>query len=84
MNGCSHPGCKNCATHIVGANRRRSGADTATRPSRFRVRQMVVPLPARVSLLCGISVLTGYPDLQATAFAGMLVPRLTRFLDAAS
>jgi hypothetical protein len=38
--------------------RRRSGADTVIRPSRFRVRQMVVPLPARVSLIDGIYVLT--------------------------
>src|SRR5215472_5394605 len=41
--------------------RRRSGADTVIRPSRFRVRQMVVPLPARVSLIDGIGRHTELP-----------------------
>jgi hypothetical protein len=36
-----------------------------------------VPLPARVSLLCGISVITAYPDLQAIAFQRCLYHRLT-------
>src|ERR1700682_759413 len=47
------------------------------RPSRFRVRQNVVPLPARVSLLCGICVITVYPDLQAIAVQRCLYHRLT-------
>src|SRR5262249_16344109 len=38
--------------------RRRSSAYTAIRPSRFGVRQMMVPLPARVSLIGGICVIT--------------------------
>jgi hypothetical protein len=33
----------------------------------FRVRQNVIPLPARVSLSRGICVVTVYPDLQAIA-----------------
>jgi len=37
------------------------------RPSRFRVRQKMVPLPARVSLIGGICVITYTTDLQAIA-----------------
>ena len=36
---------------------------------------MVVPLPARVSLLCGIYVVTEFPDLQAIASQRELVPQ---------
>src|SRR5215470_14043430 len=43
------------------------------------VRQKVVPLPTRVSLLHGIYLLTnGYPDLQAIAVQRRLYHRLTR------
>jgi hypothetical protein len=49
------------------------------RPSRFRVRQKVVPLPARVSLIGGILVVTETVDLQAIANHGCLYHRLTRF-----
>jgi hypothetical protein len=47
----------------------------------FWVRQSVVPLPARVSLLGGIYVLTEIADLQAIAFQRCLYHGLTRVLD---
>jgi hypothetical protein len=49
------------------------------RPSRLRVRQKVIPLPARVSLIGGICVITSATGLQAIANYGCLYPRLTRF-----
>ena len=49
------------------------------RPSRLRVRQKVIPLPARVSLIDGICVITEIIDLQAIANHGCLYHRLTRF-----
>ena len=52
------------------------------RPSRFRVRQRVVPLPARVSLLSGIYVTTEIPDLQAIAVQRCLYHSLARILEA--
>jgi len=39
----------------------------------------VIPLPARVSLIGGICVITSATDLQAIANHGCLHPRLTRF-----
>ena len=41
--------------------------DTAMRPFRFRMRQKVVPLPARVSLRVGIAFHMEKTDLQAIA-----------------
>jgi hypothetical protein len=49
------------------------------RPSRLRVRQKLIPLPARVSLIGGICVITSATDLQAIANHGCLYHRLTRF-----
>ena len=49
------------------------------RPSRFWVRQNVIPLPARVSLLSGIFVTTESPDLQAIANTNALYHGLTQF-----
>ena len=46
------------------------------RPSRFRVRQTVIPLPAQVRLIGGICVIT---DLQAIANHGCLYHGPTRF-----
>ena len=53
------------------------------RPSRLRVRQNVIPLPARISLLSGIPVTTANSDLQAIAFQRCLYHRPTRILDSA-
>jgi len=47
---------------------------------RFRVRQKVVPLPVRVSLIGGTCVITENTDLQAIANYGCLYHRLTRLL----
>ena len=58
--------------------RRRSDADTVIRPSRSRVRQKVVPLPARVSLIGEICVITETTDLQAIANHERLYHRLIR------
>src|SRR5207245_9117516 len=62
--------------------RRTSVTDTALRPSHFWVRQKVVPLPARVSLLSGIYVTTEIPDLQAIAVQRCLYHSLARILEA--
>jgi len=48
------------------------------RPSCFRVRQKVVPLPARVSLIGGIVSSHEATGLQAIANHGCLYHRLTR------
>jgi len=53
--------------------RRRSVTDTAIRPSRFGVRQKVVPLPTRVSLPCEIYVVTGLCRPPSNRLPTMLV-----------
>src|SRR5579884_816471 len=61
--------------------RRRSVTDTATRPSHFWVRQIVVPLPTRVSLRRGIYVVTRKNRPSSNRFRRLLVPQgLTRLL----